>query len=155
MIESARDLADRLEKVRDLESRMTFRLSVVSKLLDHQTTEILADTPINLSQYRVMMVVDTFEAISISDISRFNAIDRGQISRTAAELERRGFVSFQEDPSSKRKKLVLLTGEGEKVLEQVRPKLEARRNELREHLGEEAHDAIMDSMVKMTEFVDA
>ena len=150
---TAAALERQLEKVRDLESQLTFRLSVLSKLLDQQVVALLKGTPLSLTSFRILTVVHTFEQISISDISRFNAIDRAQVSRTTIELEKRGFVTFLGDPKSKRKKLVLLTDEGKAILDEVRPKFEERRQALEQGLGPEAHKALWKGMTKLGELV--
>jgi len=90
MFLSAKSLEDQPERVRDLESRMTFRLSVLSKVLDHQAQTLVVGADINLTSYRFLNVVSTLGLISISDISRFCGIDRAQASRTAVDLEKRG-----------------------------------------------------------------
>ena len=134
---TAQLLEEQLEAVRELESRLTFRLSVLSKLADHEATELLRDVPISLAAYRVLSVVDTFEEISLSDISRFNAIDRAQVTRSSASLEEQGLVEFRADARSKRKKLVVLSSQGKELLEKVKPRFVERRNALEAAIGEE------------------
>ena len=147
------ELESQLKKVRELESRLTFRLTVLSKILDQQSLELLKGSGINLTSYRVMHVVDTFEAISISDISRFAALDRAQISRTAAELERRGLVAYGDDPQSKRKKLVRLTPAGLALLDEIRPKFVERNRRLEEQLGPEAYEGLWKGLTKLGQIV--
>ncbi len=146
-------LESQLEKVRELESRLTFRLSVLSKLLDKQSQEFLQGTELNLSSYRILAVVRTFNAISISDISRFNAMDRGQVSRAAIELEKLRLVNFRADVTSKRKKLVVLTDEGHAILEHVQPKFDAYRDSLEAALGPDDLSALSSGLGKLTEFI--
>lgn len=146
-------LESQLEKVRELESLLTFRLAVLSKLLDQQVVELLQGTPLSLTSYRILTVVDTFEEISISDISRFNAIDRAQVSRTAITLEEQRLVTFRSDPSSKRKKLVALTDQGHALLDEIRPRFDARQRALEQGLGPEAHAALWKGMTKLAELV--
>ncbi|MDF9301969.1 MarR family transcriptional regulator [Tritonibacter mobilis] len=135
---NAKALESQLEKVRELESRLTFRLSVLSKRLDQDAAALLKDTPLGLTSYRILNVVNTFEIISISDLSRFCSLDRAQVSRTAVEMEKLGIVSFEADTRSKRKKLVAITGKGLDMLASVRPAFEARRKQIEAGLGEEA-----------------
>ncbi|MGI9509373.1 MAG: MarR family winged helix-turn-helix transcriptional regulator [Geminicoccaceae bacterium] len=146
-------LASQLEKVQELESQLTFRLAVLSKLLDQQVAELLKGTPLSPTSYRILTVVDTFGAISISDISRFNAIDRAQVSRTAMALAKQGLVAFRGDPRSKRKKIVVLTDDGRALLEDLRPQFQARRNALERGLGPEAHEALFLGLAKLGELV--
>ena len=146
---SSTELETQLEQVRELEGRLTFRLSVLSKMLDQQGQEILKDTPLNLTSYRVMLVVDTFGAISISDISRFTALDRAQISRTAEALGRSGLVEFSADRNSKRKKIVSLAEEGSKLLGRIKPRFAERDRRLAESLGPEIFEALQQGLVKL------
>lgn len=148
-------LENQLEKVKELEGRLTFRLSVLSKILDQQSSELLKDSPLSLTAYRILNVVKTFETISISDLSRFTALDRAQISRSAEALAQKGFVVFEADPDSKRKKLVRLSEQGHDVLAEVRPRFEKRQEVLRDSLGPEAEDALWNGISKLGEVLSS
>lgn len=149
MLFSSTELETQLEQVRDLESRLTFRLSVLSKLLDQQGQELLKDTQLNLTSYRVLLVVETFGAISISDVSRFTVLDRAQISRTAETLGRNGLVSFSSDPKSLRKKIVTLSEDGLALLQEIKPRFAERDRMLAECLGPESYEALQRGLVKL------
>lgn len=151
---TAAALESHLEKVRELESRLPFQLAVLSKLLDRQASAYLDGTPLNLTTFRIMSVVDTFGAISISDISAFNAMDRAQVSRSAVDLEALGLVSFGEDARSKRKKLVALTEEGRALWASVQPRFQARARAIEEQLGPELHAALHSGLARIAEMVE-
>ncbi|MEO1681507.1 MAG: MarR family transcriptional regulator [Pseudomonadota bacterium] len=153
MVVTAKSLEEQLAKVRGLEDRLTFRLSVLSRLLDQQAQDMLEGADINLTSYRILNVVNTFEVISISDISRFCGIDRAQISRSAMSLAKRGLVKFQGDPVSKRKKNVSLTEAGQTLLEDLHPRFLARNLELDDVLGPERRAALTDAINILTEHV--
>lgn len=146
-------LQARLDRMRDLESQLTFRLAVISKRLDQQASEILKDTPLSLASYRILSVVRIFEQVSISDISRFNAIDRAQVSRTATDLEKLGFVHFKAAADSKRKKMVILTDAGQAIHDQVLPRFEERRRRLEQELGARHHDALLTGLNRLGETI--
>ena len=148
---TAATLESQLEKVKDLESRLTFRLSVLSKVLDHQSVELLKDSPLSLTSYRVLNVVEIFGAISISDLSRFTALDRAQISRTAENLGSQGLVTFSADPNSKRKKLVNLSDDGRSLLDEVQPKFADRQNWLNDQIGPDDEEALWRGLLKLGE----
>lgn len=134
---TAQLLEEQLDAVKELESRLTFRLSLLSRQADHEATELLHDVPISLAAYRVLSVVDTFKEMSLSDISRFNGIDRAQVTRSAASLEKQGLIEFRADAHSKRKKLVVLSERGKELLEKVKPRFAERRKALEAAMGEE------------------
>ena len=149
VLTTSSDLQDQLNKVKALEKLVTFRVAVLSKRLDQQVVELLADTPLNLTSYRVMRVIETFEAISISDISRYIVIDRGQVSRTAMELARLALVEFRRDDASKRKKIVALTGQGQALMQQITPRFDQRQKALIEGLGEADFAALTQGLNKL------
>ncbi|MEM9970335.1 MAG: MarR family transcriptional regulator [Pseudomonadota bacterium] len=151
---SARSLENRLGRVRDLESRFTYRMSMLCKTLDLEASELLRGTPVTLTAYNVLIVVETFDQISISDISRFNVMDRAQVSRTANDLGRRGYVSFSDDPHSKRKKMVSITQKGKDLLEELLPSFEKRRAALEEKLGPEGFSALWIGMDRLHEVLN-
>lgn len=151
---TAQLLEEQLDAVRELESRLTFRLSVLSRQADHEATELLRDYPISLAAYRVLSVVDTFGEISLSDISRFNAIDRAQVTRSAASLEKLGLVEFRADARSKRKKLVVLSPQGKDLLEQVKPRFVERRNALEAAMGKEDMEHLWIGLKKLAKVLN-
>ncbi len=141
----------RQENVQALEELLTFRLSVLSRRLDHQAATLLAGTSLTLTAYRMLVVIEAFGEISISDISRFCAIGRAQIGRTAADLERRGLVEFRSDGGNRRKKLVVAKKAGLEILERINPAFGDRSRALDECLGEERRKALMDSLNRLSE----
>ncbi|WP_116559679.1 MarR family winged helix-turn-helix transcriptional regulator [Pararhodobacter oceanensis] len=150
---SAKTLEDQLERVRALESRLTFRLSILSKFLDQQAQAMLEGSGVNLTGYRILNVINTLGGTSISDISRFCAMDRAQVSRSATELERQGLVTFKEDAVSKRKKLVEISSAGNALLETIKPAFLERNEKLDELLGPERKAALTEAINLMTEHV--
>ncbi len=150
---SAKHLEHQLEGVRALEDRLTFRLSILSKLLDQEAIGLLEGTGLSLTAYRILNVTTTFGDVSISDISRFCAIDRGQVSRTAVQLEKQHLVEFLSDPDSKRKKLVRISDSGRTLLEAVKPRFLERNSKLDTLLGPERREQLIEMINILTEQV--
>lgn len=150
---STKNLEEQLNRLRALESRLTFRLSVVGKLLDHQAAGMLKGSGVNLTSYRILNIIHTLGGTSISEISRFCGIDRAQVSRSAVELERRGLIAFTDDPGSKRKKLAVLSADGQALLDQLYPAFLRRNEELDELLGPERRAALIEAINLLTEYV--
>lgn len=147
----AQVLEEQLRNVRAVESQLTYRLSILSRMLDQQAVGMLEDTPLNLTSFRILYVVGIFSSVSISDISRFCAIDRAQVSRTAVGLEKLELVTFHGDAASKRKKLVALTEKGVELLEEVRPRFVQRNKVLEELLGDDLRKALDESISRILE----
>lgn len=150
---SSKALETQLERMRELESRLTFRLSVLSKLLDAQAQDLLDGSGINLTSYRILNIINTLGSTSVSDISRFCGIDRAQVSRSAIELQKQGLVSFEEDAGSKRKKLVAITEGGRDLLERLQPEFLKRNQTFETLLGPERKAALTEAISILTEHV--
>ena len=150
---SSKSLEDKLARVRNLEDQLTFRLAVLSKLLDQQAQALLEGAQINLTSYRILIVIHTFGEISISDLSRFCAIDRAQVSRSAVRLGRRGLIAFREDATSKRKKIAVLTESGQELIDRFSSGFAARARRYDEALGPDRRAALIDAVNILTDHV--
>ncbi len=137
--------------LRALESRLTFRLSVLSKLLDKQAQEMLEGTGINLTDYRILNVLNAIGNASITDISRFCAAERANISERAGDLAKQGIVAFESDPDSRRKKVVVLTHSGRELLNSIHPMFLERNEELEQLLGYARREAFVEAINILTD----
>ncbi len=133
-----KQLEAELRKVRELESNLTFQITLANKILEKQTIQLISDTPLSLTGYRVMRVVGIFDATTISELSRQILVDRALISRVTATLVKQGFVDYHEDSTNKRKKLIRLTQAGAALIETLAPRFEKRRSKLENAIGEAA-----------------
>jgi len=148
---TSKELQIQLDRLLKLESNVTFQFSMISKLMDHHALELLNDTSLNLTSYRLLKTVETFESISIADLSRHMVTDNAQISRTATELGRKELVEFRADPKTKRKKLVVLSAQGKELMEKLAPRFAARRKDMEICLGKETLDALFPAFEKLVE----
>ncbi|WP_204114483.1 MarR family winged helix-turn-helix transcriptional regulator [Shimia biformata] len=137
-MQEADELEARLEKVRELESNLTFQIALVNRILENQVLDIVSGHDLNLTGYRVMRVASIFGAISLSDLSRQMLVDRAQISRTASGLEARGLIEYRQDGTNKRKKMVTLTATGRALMDELAPAFQARRQKIDDAIGEDA-----------------
>jgi DNA-binding MarR family transcriptional regulator len=149
---TSKELEMQLERVRTLESNVTFQFSMISKLMDNNALALLADTPLNLTAYRLLRTVEVFEQISIADLSRHMVTDNAQISRTATDLSKKGLVEFRADPKSKRRKLVVLSDDGRNLMKKLAGRFEARRAAVEECLGERALEELHKSFMKLADY---
>ena len=147
---TSKELELQLERVRKLESNVTFQFSIVAKLMEMDAVEELRDTPLNLTGYRLLRTVQTFERISMADLARHMVTDNAQISRTAAELRKQGLVEFEADPTSKRRKIVILTETGEALLRSLDPRFQKRQEAVRECLGDDLRASLSECFERLT-----
>ncbi|MEM9139013.1 MAG: helix-turn-helix domain-containing protein, partial [Pseudomonadota bacterium] len=79
-------LLQQVARLEALNANLTFRISRMAKLLEAEGAQRLEGSGLNLTSYRMMMVIAIFEEISVSDLSKLMLIDRAQISRAASDL---------------------------------------------------------------------
>ncbi|WP_323766958.1 MarR family winged helix-turn-helix transcriptional regulator [Marinovum sp.] len=147
---TSKELEIQLERVRKLESNVTFQFSIVAKLMEMDAMNEIKDTPLNLTGYRLLRTVQTFERISMADLSRHMVTDNAQISRTAADLRKQGLVDFEADPTSKRRKIVILTEAGEDLLRSLDPRFKKRQEAVRECLGDDLRASLAECFERLT-----
>lgn len=132
---STDDLLDQVAKRDVLNTHLTFRLSRLAKLLEVEGTQRLAGSGINLTGYRMMLVIEIFGEITVSDLGKIMLIDRAQISRAGADLIERGLLEARGNPSSKRKKMLALTQAGTALYEELRERFDQREAALTAAIG--------------------
>ncbi len=132
---STDELLARVAKLDALNSHLTFRISRMAKLLEVEGAQRLAGTGVNLTAYRMMLVIQVFEEISVSDLAKIMLIDRAQISRAATEMIENGLLEGRADRISKRKKLLALTPAGDALYADLRTRFDSREQALLGAIG--------------------
>lgn len=150
---STTDLLERIAKLEALNAHLTFRISRMSKLLELEGTQRLSDSDINLTAYRMMLVIEVFEEISVSDLSKIMLIDRAQISRAATELIDSGLLEARADRISKRKKLLALTASGAELYDRLRTRFDRREAALVQEIGGDI-DALWAAMNRISDWLE-
>lgn len=151
MTPTSKELEIQLERVKKLESNVTFQFSSIAKLMDMNALSLLIGTNLNLTAYRLLKTVETFEKISIADLSRHMVTDNAQISRTATDLGNRGLVDFLTDARNKRRKMVVLSAAGKSLMAELAPRFQERREAVEELLGKQAIDDLHKNFSKLVE----
>lgn len=136
-----------------LQSQLTFRISVLSKLLDQDMGNIAAAHGLSLAGYRTLATIQAFGVLTAADIIRYTAYDKAAISRTLAELSRSGLIDVSQDPEHGRRKLLQLTQAGERVLAATKPAVDARRDRLASALDPDEELAFQTAIEKLTTLV--
>ena len=127
MLEAARQLHERnLGGIATLESRLSFRLAVLQRMLDRQLTRLLARHGMSIADYRIMLTVDAFGEISNADLVRMVVVDKALVSRRCKEMIGEGLLVSAADPANARRRLLSLTPAGQARLAEVEPEVAAR-----------------------------
>jgi DNA-binding MarR family transcriptional regulator len=141
---------DHVENQPSLEQNLTFRLTILTKLLEQQGAAILADTAVNLTGYRILKIVETYGALSVSDLSRHMFVDRAQISRSTVHLGALGLVAFTDDLQSKRKKIVTLSPDGRALVLSLAKRFNERSAVLQSVMGPQTLAGVWDAIEKLS-----
>ena len=154
MLESAKTQHENaLNGISRLQAQMTFRFSVLSKLLDRQMTGIAADLGLSLIAYRALATIDAFGEATAADLVRYTGYDKAALSRAIRDLQKDGFVSIRMDPSHGRRKILSSTEDGDAVLARAAPVVEARRKSLSSALSDEEEAVFLRSIEKLAAHV--
>jgi DNA-binding MarR family transcriptional regulator len=94
----------------------TFRLSLVAKVMDRLTLRHLAEkSDYTFAEWRVLSRLATLpDGATVGQIADLAWVDRAEVSRAAAALERRGVTARRENLEDRRKPILYLTEEGKK-----------------------------------------
>ncbi len=95
---------------------------MVAKLVDRYFARLLArQCGLNIAQWRCVALLHLAGRSTHRDLARQAWVDRGEVSRALAELERRGLVSRTPNPGDGRSPLFALTAAGEALFLSFRP----------------------------------
>ncbi|EYD70927.1 MarR family winged helix-turn-helix transcriptional regulator [Limimaricola hongkongensis] len=150
LIDDPQRMADRLRALAELEQRLSFRISRLSKLLDTHAARQLAVHGTGLTSYRILMVLGIFHETTAADLSRLMVIDRAQISRSVSDLLGQGLLEQRPDGANRRRKLLRLTAAGEAALGTFEPGLLERQKVFEELLDEDELRGLNAAVDKIT-----
>lgn len=97
---------------------------------------MVKDIGITSAWWQVLGAMDSAgTAISVSEIARVMGLVRQSVQRIVDVMATRGFVSFEDNPSHRRAKLVVFTDKGREAFEAARSRQVPWANGLLEALG--------------------
>ena len=123
-----------------LKEQVTYLIARLNARLTAQAVRILRETSdLSLSQWRLMAVIDSQGPISMAEFIRFTEFDKGQTSRVASDLLRRGFLSAQEAENSKRIQILSFTPLGRAAFDAAAVRMKQRREFMVQALSPAEH----------------
>lgn len=133
-----------------LDQMMTYRLSRVYAQLNAQAARILKESSgLSQVQWRVLVMIDSFGAITANQIVRQLLMDKGQLSRTIKGMVESGLITSKENESDSRQHLLSMTETGRRLYEKARPAMRARQSNLIKHLTAQEHAAVLSALDKL------
>jgi len=114
--------------------------------------------PFGLSsaRWQVMGAIALAEqALTVARISRNMGLTRQGVQRLIDELEKHGFVDFQDNPHHKRAKLIRLTAQGHQAFDAIMQQWNARAARLAEGMDTDSLNAAIGCLEQLSNGLDA
>lgn len=154
MLESAKSHHQRsLDGISQLQAQMTFRFSVLSKLLDRQMTEIAAKFGLSLIGYRTLATINAFEEATAADLVRYTGYDKAAISRSIKDLTANTLIDVRTDPHHGRRKILTVTPSGTDLIASAAPFVDARRENLSAQLTGDEEAVFLRAIEKLASHI--
>lgn len=123
-----------------------FNLRKASRALTQHYEEIMKPSGVLPTQFTLLVVTRAMEPIAISKMADVLVMDRTTLTRNLKPLEREGWVSVKQSRQDKRAREVSLTKKGVKHLEQALPLWQEAQRRVRESLGDNRLDRIIEDL---------
>lgn len=131
----------------DLERYLPYRFTVLAGQLSAELAKhYKSEYGISMPEWRVLLNVGYAEHPSVRDIERRVSLEKSKVSRAAAKLEEKGFITKTVDPKDRRLVMLDLTETGADLLSKLIPVAQEFQVELETALGgtEDALQAALD-----------
>ena len=125
------------------------RLSFVAKLFDRYLTRQLLESGLTVAEWRVMAQLSVVAENTVRELASQAWVDRAEVSRAVASLERRGLLVRHPNAQDKRSPRFSLTPAGRALGGEFRPRWRALQKRLADRL-EPQELALMNA--KLAEF---
>lgn len=110
---------------------------------------------VNVTEWRIMSLLAIEPGIPASRICSVIGFDKGPVSRTLAQLEKRGLIAIRTDPSDGRSHSISLTPRGRHVHDQVIVAALERERRLLACLRKDEREVLIDLLRRVHSNLDA
>ena len=139
-----------------LKSLISYRLARLQAKMNAKATRILKEHGgLSLMQWRVLVILDTFETTTITQIARESKFDKALISRTVQGLVRDKLISSRAEKSDLRQHNLKMTAKGRTAFEKAAPAMRARQAQLRAALSPDEYALFFDTLERLEAVTDA
>jgi DNA-binding MarR family transcriptional regulator len=151
------DLADALGEVASAwriggPDYLPYRVTLLAKLLDRCTTRLLqASSGLSVAEWRVLaqLALASPASASVRQLAEQAWVDRAEVSRAAASLERRGFIERRQNTKDRRSPLLYCSAKGLELYRRVSPSRQAFHRKLTAMLGHDPAQQMEASMLAL------
>lgn len=137
----------RPDDVLSLESFLSFRVTILSKLLERRLARMLSETfGLAVAEYRVLAQVAMRPGSTVRAISARTYVDKAQVSRVVAALEEQDLVRRATRDNDRRSPEFTVTPSGRALINRIFPLRRQQEQDIGEHLGEVAAEQLAGSV---------
>lgn len=120
----------------DLNAFLPYQFSQLADVVSHSVATVYESRlGISRDDWRVLVAVNQARHMRATDIAQHTTLDKMQVSRAIARLEKKGFVSRMADADDKRQQILVATSAGQAAYEKVSPLMMARNEYLLQDLS--------------------
>jgi DNA-binding MarR family transcriptional regulator len=119
----------------DLNAFLPYQFSQLADVVSHSVATVYESRlGISRDDWRVLVAVNQARNMRATDIAQHTALDKMQVSRAIARLEKKGFLSRTADTDDKRQQILAVTPAGQAAYREVSPLMMARNDYLLQDL---------------------
>ncbi|WP_052342262.1 MarR family winged helix-turn-helix transcriptional regulator [Advenella mimigardefordensis] len=131
----------------DLNAFLPYQFSQLADVVSHSVATVYESRlGISRDDWRVLVAVNQARHMRATDIAQHTTLDKMQVSRAIARLEKKGFVSRKADADDKRQQILLATPAGQAAYEKVSPLMVARNDYLLQDLSPTEREVLQRSL---------
>jgi DNA-binding MarR family transcriptional regulator len=129
---------------------LPYRITLLAKLLDRWNTRLLQESSgLSVAEWRVLAQLSNASPApaSVRQLAEQAWVDRAEVSRAAASLEKRGHIERKDNPKDKRSPLLYCTEQGRTLARRVSATRREFHKGLTDLLSAEQVEALESAMV--------
>ena len=134
----------------DLDRYLPYRLTVAAARLSADLEkQYRTQYGISIPEWRILLNLGYAGDVSVRDIEKRVSLEKSKVSRAAARLEAKGYITKEVDAADRRLLKMALTSEGGEILRKLIPIAKKYEQELDRLLGDQADalHAALDSLM--------
>lgn len=127
----------------ELQSFLPYQLVVLAEAVSRSIAQVYAERfKLSRDEWRVLAALAQTGTMKTRDAALYATLDKMQVSRAVAGLERAGLLTRTIDPDDRRNRILKLSASGRELLRKLVPMVEAREAFLLEALEPEERDQL-------------
>ncbi len=127
------------------------QMSIIVRYCSIFFEQALADINIGLTEYHVLIYLSKNDTANQDTIAKYYKIDKGSIAKTMNKLEEKSLIIRTSNPNNKREKLVVLSGKGNSILDDMQKVIDDWYRNIFENLSEDEVASLSGILEKLSE----